>query len=466
MIEQIIREFPVTVYGNLTKYSETISKARCRIFYKYANRNGTYISDDFAEKLLSSIPYTPVKGIYDSFNDDYTDHGRARDEGRIYGIVPENPNLSWEKHLDEDGIEREYACVDVLIFTALYQEATEVLSKGQSMEIYEPSIKGNWVVRNGRRMFEYTDGCFLGLQILGDEVEPCFEGAAFFSLFTSIKEMLEELKEYNLKLPENNIGGQSTMPEINFKLSDNQKHDALWSLLNCEYNEEGGWAIGYAICDIYDDYALAYNYADGTYERVYYTKNDEDNSVAISEKKRVFVIDVTETEMNALGTIRALNGGTYENVNATFEQVATLQEENSTLQEENSAKEQKIEELNETISTLETEKEQFTAQIEEANKNIETLVEVVDGLNSYKTQIETNEKNAIISSYSELLSEEVLAEYQANVANYSAIELDKELAYELKKSNTAVFSKDAGSYLIPKDQEMTGIEAILAKYKK
>ena len=106
MFEKIIREFPVSIYGNLTKYSETISKARCRIFYKYANRNGTYITDEFAEKLLSSIPYTPVKGIYDDFDEDYTDHGAERTEGRIYGIVPENPNLSWEKHLDEDGIER------------------------------------------------------------------------------------------------------------------------------------------------------------------------------------------------------------------------------------------------------------------------------------------------------------------------------------------------------------------------
>ena len=153
MIEQTIREFPITVYGNLTKYSDTISKGRCRIFYKYANRNGTYITDEFAEKLLSTIPYTPVKGIYDNFDEDYTDHGNKKSLGRIYGIVPENPNLQWEKHLDEDGIEREYACVDVLIFTALYEEAGEILGKAQSMEIYEPSIKGSWKIINGRRMF-------------------------------------------------------------------------------------------------------------------------------------------------------------------------------------------------------------------------------------------------------------------------------------------------------------------------
>ena len=120
MEKQINYSIPVTIYGNLERYNDTISKARCRIFYKYANRNGTYITDEFADKLLATVSYTPVKGIFE--NEDFTDHGERRDEGRIYGIVPENSNLSWEKHVDEDGIEREYACVDVLIFTALYQE--------------------------------------------------------------------------------------------------------------------------------------------------------------------------------------------------------------------------------------------------------------------------------------------------------------------------------------------------------
>lgn len=459
MVDQIIREFPVTVYGNLTKYSNTISKARCRIFYKYANRNGTYITDEFAEKLLSSIPYTPVKGIYDGFDEDYTDHGTERSEGRIYGIVPENPNFAWEKHLDEDGVEREYACVDVLIFTALYEEAKEIVNKSQSMEIYEPSIKGNWKIIEGRRMFEYTDGCFLGLQVLGEDVEPCFEGAAFFNLYTSLQQMMKEIKEFSLKLPELNTGGQSEMPGINFKLSDNQKFDALWTLLNTEYNEECGWSVTYAICDIYDDYALAYNYSEASYERVYYVKNDEADTVEITEQKKVFVIDVTEEEMNALNTVRMLNGGTYENANVTFEKVAELEEANSNF-------EQKIEELNNSISTLETEKEQFTTQIEEANAQITTLTEEVNGLNSFKTEIENNEKQAVIDSYAELLSEEILSDYQAKVAEYSVVDLDKELAYELKKNNMSVYTKEPAAQRIPKDVERTGIEAILSKYKK
>ena len=74
-MDKNIKEFSVQVYGNFEQYNQVLSKARCRIFYKYGNRNGTYITDEFANQLISTIPYTPVKGIYDGMNEDYTDHG-------------------------------------------------------------------------------------------------------------------------------------------------------------------------------------------------------------------------------------------------------------------------------------------------------------------------------------------------------------------------------------------------------
>jgi hypothetical protein len=190
MSQNIITDFPITLYGNLEKYSDTISKGRCRIFYKYGNRNGTYITDEFAEKLLATIPYAPVKGIYESDDEDFTDHGEKRSEGRIYGLVPADPNLAWETHLDDDGVERTYACVDVLIYTGLYAEAHLISGKGQSMELYPPSLKGDWKIINGKKYYVFTEGCFLGLQALGDSVEPCFEGAAFFSLCEDLKKIV------------------------------------------------------------------------------------------------------------------------------------------------------------------------------------------------------------------------------------------------------------------------------------
>ena len=220
-------EFPVSVYGKLEKYNDVLSKGRCRIFYKYGNRNGTYITDEFSEKLLSTIAYAPVKGIYEY--DDFTDHGARRSEGRIYGIVPENPHLQWEEHEDEDGVVRTYACVDVLIFTALYKEASDIIGKAQSMELYEPSLQYHREIIHGQQYIVFDEGCFLGLQVLGKDVEPCFEGAAFFQLQENIEEVVKKIQEIEMTYSK---GGQKEMPQMNFKLSDSQKFDALWSLLN------------------------------------------------------------------------------------------------------------------------------------------------------------------------------------------------------------------------------------------
>lgn len=452
----IIKEFPVTIYGNLKELNPVLSKARCRIFYKYENRNGTYITDEFAQKLISSLPYTPVKGIYDNFDEDYTDHGLKRDLGRIYGIVPENPNFSWEKHLDEDEIEREYACCDVYIFTALYEEASQIVGKSQSMELYQPSIKGDWAIINGKKLFKFEDGCFLGLQILGDDVEPCFEGAAFFTFYNDLKTAIKKLEKYSL---DSNIkGGKSEMTKLNFKLSDSQKHDAIWVLLNDKYTEESNWEITYTILDIYDDYALVYSYEAGSYERVYYTKNDETDSIELGARKKCYVIDVTEEEKTALEALRAFNGGTYEKIDENIQEIDTIKQQNSEFST-------KIEELNNTVSTLTTERDTSVENYNNAQAQISTLTNELETLKDYKNSVETQEKEQVIASYSELLNNEILDSYKSKISEYSsATELDKELAYELKKTNLEVFTKTP-QYL-PKDTPNTGIEAILAKYKK
>ena len=452
----IIKEFPVTIYGNLKELNPVLSKARCRIFYKYENRNGTYITDEFAQKLISSLPYTPVKGIYDNFDEDYTDHGLKRDLGRIYGIVPENPNFSWEKHLDEDEIEREYACCDVYIFTALYEEASQIVGKSQSMELYQPSIKGDWAIINGKKLFKFEDGCFLGLQILGDDVEPCFEGAAFFTFYNDLKNAIKKLEKYSL---DSNIkGGKSEMTKLNFKLSDSQKHEAIWVLLNDQYTEENNWEITYTILDIYDDYALVYSYEAGSYERVYYTKNDETDSIELGARKKCYVIDVTEEEKTALEALRAFNGGTYEKIDENIQEIDTIKQQNSEFST-------KIEELNNTVSTLTTERDTSVENYNNAQAQISTLTNELETLKDYKNSVETQEKEQVIASYSELLNNEILDSYKSKISEYSsATELDKELAYELKKTNLEVFTKTP-QYL-PKDTPNTGIEAILAKYKK
>ena len=479
--ENIGLEFPVTVYGNLEKYNETISKGRCRIFYKGGNRNGTYITDEFAEKLLATIPYAPVKGIYESEEGDYTDHGTARSQGRIYGIVPENPNLTWEDHEDEDGIVRTYACVDVLIFTGLYTEANAIVGKSQSMEIYPPSITGAWKIINGKKYYVFETGHFLGLQVLGDTTEPCFEGAAFFALYQDLKKIVDQIEKYNLN---GHNGGNIKM--LNYKLSDNAKFNALWSLLNVNYSEANNWLIEYDICEIYDEYAVVRNYSEGCFERVYYTKNDETDSVELGERVRCYIMDVSEAEKNALDALHAMNEGTYEkidenfqaakdavevantNLNAKIEEFDALNSTVETLTTEKSNFETKIGELEETISTLTTERDDAQSQLDGANITINNLTEENASLTSFKAEVEKQQKQAVISKYSELLDEEVINTYSENLDNYTAKDLDKELAYELVNANQSVFSSNGQhSGFIPKEEPaVSGLEEILSKYKK
>jgi len=475
-LEQI-KSFPITVYGDLERFNEVTSKARCRVFYKGVNRNGTYISDEFAEKLLASIPYTPVKGIYDG--EDYTDHGYSRSLGRIYGIVPENPNVAWEKNVDEDGVEREYACVDVLIFTALYPEAMDVIGKSESMEIYDKSIQGEWKIIDGKKCFAFTEGCFLGLQILGDDVKPCFEGAAFFSLYESLATMVNKIEEYNKSLTYTKKGGEHVMSVLNYKLSDRQKFDALWSLLNTNYTEEGDWTVEYDICDIYDEYALVKNYCEQCYERVYYQKDDATDSLYICGKEKAYILDVTEAEYEALNAIRK-TCGSYEKMQEVCNNSLTQAEQIENLTHEKEDFELKIEEYSNNISTLTTERDEIKSQYEVANDllnetkttlenvqaSLSTLQSEHDTLVEYKKNIETAEKQAILTSYAEMLSEDILNAYAERFDEFTAKDLDKELAYEVKQTNPSVFTKTPEHVMIPKTAPTSSLEEALSKYVK
>ena len=502
----IITNFQVTVYGKMEKFSDTISRGRCRVFYKGRNRNGTYITDEFAEKLIQSAPYTPVKGIYDVDGEDYTDHGQKRSEGRIYGVVPADPNFAWEWHNDEDGKAREYACFDVLYYTALYKEAGQIDGKGESMELFRDTLKGEWKIMEGKKTYVFTDGCFLGLQALGDDVEPCFEGASFYQLEgAKAPEVTEDniialLEKYEKKIDlfQNHEQGGNTMPNINFKVSDGQKFDFLFNLLNPNFNEEGGWAIECIICDVYDEYAITRNLAEGIYERVYYTKDDEHDSLEITNRERCYIVDVNETEKAALdslkdnysqavttieekdNTINSLN----ENVETLNAQISELNGTVENLTESNSNFSTQIEELNGTISTLTTERDEansnYTASQEsfaQLNNNYnelnDTLARITverDALATYKKNIEDEAKKAVINNYVEELDDEVIETYMNNLDNYTIEDLDMKLTYELKKANPGLFSKQAAPAAhayIPKDEgDGRGINDILAKYEK
>jgi predicted transcriptional regulator len=290
------------------------------------------------------------------------------------------------------------------------------------------------------------------------------------------------------------------MPTITFKVSDSQKYDFLWALLNVNCTEENNWAVEYGICDIYDEYAIVRNYAEGKFERVYYTKNDETDSLEITNKEDCYIIDVSEAEKNALKALHEMNNNTYENVDSNFVGAASLEEANATLAtanarieeldasvnsltEQNSEFSTKIEELGNENSTLKSEKETATTLLNEvtdkfttasndlaaAQSTIEALTAERDTLATYKKTIVDNEKKAVIAGYTEQLDADIIATYTENMDNYTAEQLDMELTYKVKVTRPELFAKaNVGVAYIPKDTtpQIGGLEALLSKYEK
>ena len=440
--------FDVSIYG-LEELSPVLSQARVRLFYKGLNRNYTYITDEFAEKLLKTLPYTPVIGKFE--DGDFTNHGRNGEQLQVYGVVPETPNVTWEDHLDKDDVTRTYACCDVLLFTGRFPEAKIIASgTAQSMELYDKSVKGDWVYENGKKFYRFDDACFIGVCALGENTEPCFEGAAFYEYASSLREVIEEIKKYN-------NGGGATM-DIQFKLSDSQKLNMLFDLINSEGYFEN------TVCEVYDDYALCYNYESNKYFRAYYTKNDETDSIEITERVDAYVLDVTEDEYEVLKRLGEISNNSYalieEEVNAyreqkekestefevdeeveeAIEEEVEAEEIEEVTEDEDAADEEldeeeteetevedeveEIEEVEETEESAEPgtdyelEISKLNSQISELNSKIATYELENKELSEYKLNSENEKKSKFLSKYAKKLPKDIVEEFKAKLAEY------------------------------------------------
>ena len=100
-----------------------------------------------------------------------------------------------------------------------------------------------------------------------------------------------------------------------------------------------------------------------------------------------------------------------------------------------------------------------------AEQEVETLKTTVTELNTYKHNIETQQKQAVIAEYTDKLSATILDGYSEKLDEYTVLDLDKELAYQLKCNNSAIFTQ-SGSGVLPKDNPETGIAQILSRYEK
>ena len=458
MEKKIPTLFTAVPQGEFKQITPLISKGRVSIFYKYENRNRAYITDEFAEKLISSLPYVPVVGIYDDEKEDFTSHSRDRNAARIYGLVPENPNGEWVQKIDNDGVVRTYYVVDVYLYTGRLENANKIIGNPQSLELDVNSIQGSWTLMGGQDYFVYTAGHFIGLSALGKDVEPCFEGAAFFDLLTQFGEFCLQTREKQIDNINKNTdaGGIEQMDLANFKFSPNGKTDSIWKSINPNYSKDNELTIDKVVCAISEDYAIAYNEKENTYEKFSISTNDEGVAVVDSNAQAVFSVWIDELEKENLNALQ----NQYSNF---AEIVSAIENFNKTISEQ----ETKISEKDGKILELEKEKTTYSLEVETVKGELEQLKSNYAALKEKCEAQENKEKESKIAEYEDMLSDSALAGIKEKMADFNMEELEKELLFTMKKEKPTMFSKEqtpmAPSSFVS-DNGANGLVSILKKY--
>lgn len=215
---------------NLTPINPLISKCQIKVCYvgDTPNRNKSIITKEVARQLANSLPGSPIVGYYREDKEDFDEHSREleikngslyfKDITRPYGFVDLNAKAWFQKYSD-NGVEREYLVTEGWLWTGQYPECRRILERGnnQSMELDEKIIDAFWTKDdNGKREFFIINEAIISkLCILGEDVEPCFEGAQItkveYSLNNDFKEELfSMIKEIKNILEE---GGTPTMED-------------------------------------------------------------------------------------------------------------------------------------------------------------------------------------------------------------------------------------------------------------
>ena len=186
-------------FVNIQPLNPLISKCEIKVLYTGKNRNRSFISKEVATKMANSLPGTPIVGQYFYQTGDFGDHGEEElvidDRGLRfikstvpYGFVATDAKVWWQNFVDKDGVEREYLLTEGYLWTGRYPDCKRIIEKGnhQSMELDRDSLVGEWSKISGEwskfendehEYFIISDAVFSALCILGEEVEPCFEGA-------------------------------------------------------------------------------------------------------------------------------------------------------------------------------------------------------------------------------------------------------------------------------------------------
>ena len=211
--------------SSLCEINSSFDTGILRIAYTGKNRNGSSISKNVFESCIETMYNCPIVCNYDRETDSIGGHDMELVSGKDgdlkivnctmpIGVIPESSKYFWEIVDEDDGVQHEYLCAEVLIWKR--QEAYQkIKNDGITKHSMELTIRDG-EMKDG--VFEIYDFEFTAFCLLGDDHEPCFESSAM-GLFTldslkaQMEEMMSELKEtYSLISPRNEVDDKFDIP--------------------------------------------------------------------------------------------------------------------------------------------------------------------------------------------------------------------------------------------------------------
>ena len=455
---------------NITPLNPLISKCQIKVCYvgDQPNRNRSIITKEVAIKIANSLPGSPIVGYYNEAEGDFEEHNRIIDisngEFKIkettkpYGFVDINAKVWFQKFLDDGKNEREYLMTEGYIWTEQYPESKRIVEQGnnQSMELSEKFLDATWTKDdNGKpQFFIINDAIISKLCILGEDFEPCFEGAQIakieFSFSDSFKEQLftiaKELKEI---LQEG--GTREVFTKYAVEIGDNL-WNSLYSHVEKTYPDvQDSHCSVYRIEGVFENegqkFAVLQSRSDEKYYRLNFAFTEEAGFVPSDT-----LIEVTKSYTPAEEPQFALDA--IKEFETEYANKKKVEEEDSkekcsecgkpkeecTCDEDKKCSKcgkpqdececnkkkynlEEVVEYNELKIQYEKLENEFSALVEE-NKNINAELET---LRQFRLESEKKDKQAMIDQFY-MLSDEDKADVITNIDTYSVEDIEAKLA--------------------------------------
>lgn len=402
-----------------------MSKCEIKVLYVGENRNHSYISEDVAKDMAKTLRGAPIVGYYKEDKEDFADHGEQvilDDEGvkfncltKPYGFVAPDAKVWFQDFEDTDDfgnkITRKYLMTTGYLWTGQYEEAKRVIEKGnnQSMELDESSLDGHWStnVNNGMDFFIINDAIFSKLCILGEDVEPCFEGASV------------------------------TAPQVSksfSKVDDNFKQTLYTMMQDLRYAlEEGGKNMELEEKEV---------------ETVEEEVKTEEETVEAEETESSIETETTSTEAEVENESEEepTEEETTESENESSEEEPESETEEAegdapSDYSDNEEEESEEEEPLDNSDDVETKKKEYSAEEYELLKsNYDELETKYNELVEFKKNVELEKKQELINSFY-MLSDEDKKDVKEHMSEYSLEEIESKLCVICVK-NKVNFEKD------------------------